>query len=150
VSTTRQVPPILGDGGEAATAEEMDYGSTRWSGTKGELTLHLRALRPASEAAFRGVRPDPAGHRRHCIRLGTDQRGARVIIPHAAAPVTTSGRPARAMALVVYVRPDIPTMAEWLGAIGGSVVEPGCGMPGVGPLVHRLRAVARGGPAGVR
>jgi hypothetical protein len=86
VSTTRQVPPILGDGGEAATAEEMDYGSTRWSGTKGELTLHLRALRPAVAGEPLTVGP-PGRYAVRAYRTGGDQLDAIVAddpdaVPH--------------------------------------------------------------------
>jgi hypothetical protein len=85
--------------------------------------------------------------------------------------VTISGRPARTIPLVVDVRQDAPTMVEWLGAIGGSVlnqaaaarsaqaliVRPrgqasgrGTSVPGAGPLMRRVRGGEPRGPVETR
>jgi hypothetical protein len=53
--------------------------------------------------------------------------------------VTIIGPLARTIPYVVDVRPDAPTIVEWLGAIGGSVVNQAAALPGAGPLVHLLR-----------
>jgi hypothetical protein len=60
--------------------------------------------------------------------------------------VTLIGPLARTIPYVVDVSPDAPTIVEWLGVIGGSVLNQAAALPGAGPLVHLLRGSDPGGP----
>ncbi|MDT7666053.1 MAG: hypothetical protein QOD04_5609 [Pseudonocardiales bacterium] len=119
----------------------------------GELVFHLRALRPAVAAASQAYADghfDPVFKTFGQIQQGTDAIAfvwapltavRDVIVPGQGKREITVGPPTRVPppAPVVPVVPAPPTTVEWLGGIGGRMLDQAETLPGGGLFTRSLR-----------
>jgi hypothetical protein len=124
----------------------------------GELVFHLRALRPAVAAASQAYADghfDPVFKTFGQIQQGTDAIAfvwapltavRDVIVPGQGKRAITLGSPTRVPAPVAPVVPAAPTTVEWLGGIGGRMLDQAETLPGGGLF---SRSVRRFGQAAV-